>query len=182
VSSTATPEESKLAATSGAPLANRLKRLIATLIDMLLVPAFTLLLVLITGTTEDAEDYISLSGLGLNILGLAVLGYLILNGYSLFRYGQTLGKRLLGIAITVPDQLGDGGWTNEPASLWRLICVRALFFPLLFLAPMLAVTQPLTVPWLIALFPVIDQLFIFSHHRRTLHDYAAGTVVTKRIK
>ncbi len=38
-------------------LAGRGRRLVATLIDMLLVPALTVLLVMITGVMEDAEDY-----------------------------------------------------------------------------------------------------------------------------
>lgn len=149
---------------------------------MLLVPALTLFLVLVTGATEDAEDYRSLSVLSLSILGLAVLSYLLLNGYTLFRQGQTLGKKLLGICITVPEQSDDGNWSTQPAALWRLICIRALFFPLLFLIPLLAVAPILTLPWLIALFPLIDQLFIFTRSRRTLHDYAARTAVTQRNK
>ena len=149
---------------------------------MLLVPAVTLLLVLVTGATEDAEDYSNLPGLGLSILGLAVLSYLLLNGYGLLRNGQTLGKKLLGIAITRHEQLGCGNWTTQVPPLWRLICIRALFFPLLFLAPMLAVTSILTLPWLIAALPVIDQLCIFTPNRRTLHDRVTETVVTRRSK
>ena len=160
------------------PLAHPVRRLFATLIDMLLVPVVTLLLVLVTGATEDAEDYANLSGLSLSILGLAVLGYLLLNGYGLFRHGQTLGKKLLGICITVATPSNDGRLSTQPAALWRLIGIRALFFPLLFLIPLLAVTPVFSLPWLIALFPVIDQLLIFTRSRRTLHDYAAKTAVT----
>lgn len=180
MSSAATPAKSDDHSNGGVKLASRLRRLTATLIDMLLVPAVTLLLVLVTGATEDAEDYASFSGLSLSILGLAVLSYLLLNGYTLFRSGQTLGKKLLGIAITVPKQLSNGSWHIEPAALWRLILIRALFFPLLFLIPGLAVTPFFTLPWLIAMLPVIDQVLIFSRNRRTLHDYLAGTAVTKR--
>jgi len=163
-------------------LAHPVRRLLATSIDMLLVPAFTLLLVLVTGATEDAEDYASPSGLSLSILGTAVLAYLLLNGYGLLRHGQTLGKKLLGICITVPAKSNEGHWSAQPAAVWRLICIRALFFPLLFLIPLLAMAPVFTISWLIALLSVIDQLFIFSRSRRTLHDYAAKTVVTKLIK
>lgn len=152
-------------------LAARWRRLFATGIDMLLVPALTLLLVMITGVVEDAEDY---GGQGwelqmfLNVFGLAVIAYLLLNGFTLWRRGQTLGKLLLGIAVvraSASDQ-----WTLEPAPLWKLICIRALFFPLLFL---------IVLPWL-ALLPAIDQLCIFGKRRRCLHDLASGTAVVRR--
>ena len=41
---------------SGA-LAGRFRRLVATLIDAILVPSLTLVLVMIAGVVEDAEDY-----------------------------------------------------------------------------------------------------------------------------
>lgn len=156
---------------NGLALAGRFRRLIATGIDMLLVPALTLLLVMIAGVVENAEAY---GGEGwelqmfLKVFGLAVVAYLLLNGLTLWRRGQTLGKLLLGIAIA-PANANDH-WTNEPAPLWKLIFIRALFFPLLFVV---------IVPWL-ALLPVIDQLFIFGKRRRCLHDLAAGTVVVRR--
>ncbi len=160
---------------NGLALAGRFRRLIATGIDMLLVPALTLLLILITGVIENAEAY---GGDGwevqmfLKIFGLAVLAYLLLNGFTLWRRGQTLGKLLLGIAIVPaigPNKANDH-WTAEPAPLWKLICIRALFFPLLFIVAM---------PWL-AVLPVLDQIFIFGKRRRCLHDLASGTVVVRR--
>ena len=152
-------------------LAGRFRRLVATLIDMVLVPALTLLLVMITGVVENAEAY---GGEGwelqmfLQVFGLAVLAYLLLNGFTLWRRGQTLGKLLLGIAIVPAAAKGDA--PTQPAALWRLICIRALFFPLLFLLPL---------PWL-TLIPAIDQLCIFGKRRRCLHDLASGTQVVRR--
>lgn len=156
---------------NGLVLAGRFRRLIATGIDMLLVPTLTLLLVMITGVVENAEAY---GGEGwevqmfLKVFALAVVAYLLLNGVTLWRRGQTLGKLLLGIAI-VPTNANDH-WTTAPAPFWKLICIRALFFPLLFVV---------VVPWL-TLLPLIDQLFIFGKRRRCLHDLAAGTVVVRR--
>lgn len=156
---------------NGLALAGRFRRLIATGIDMLLVPTLTLLLVMISGVVENAEAY---GGEGwelqmfVKVFGLAVVAYLLLNGITLWRRGQTLGKLFLGIAI-VPANTNDH-WTTEPAPFWKLICIRALFFPLLFVV---------IAPWL-ALLPVIDQLFIFGKRRRCIHDLAAGTVVVRR--
>jgi uncharacterized RDD family membrane protein YckC len=142
-------------------LAGRLRRLAATVVDAVLVPSLTLVLVMIAGVVEDAEDYTD-NWWMLWVLLLAVLSYLILNGYLLWRRGQTLGKRLTGIAIVSAGR-------PDPAPLWKLICVRALFFPLLFLV---------VVPSL-ALIPIVDQLFIFGKRRRCLHDLVSGTEVVR---
>lgn len=159
-----------------APLAGRFRRLCATLIDALLVPSLTILLVMITGVVEDAEDYAN-SWWILWVFLLAVLSYLLLNGYGLWRNGQTLGKRMLGIRIvrarhSAESSASENGAAEDSvadvlAPLWKLICIRALFFPLLFCV---------IVPWL-GLLPLLDQLAIFGKQRRCLHDWAAGTRV-----
>jgi uncharacterized RDD family membrane protein YckC len=154
--------------TDGLVLAARSRRLVATVIDAVLVPSLTLLLVLITGVVEDAEDFVDYGWIA-RVLLLAVLSYLLLNGYGLWRSGQTLGKHVMGVAIVPAVEVAEGRYGNAPAPLWRLICVRALFFPMLFLS---------VVPWIAAL-PIIDQLLIFGRHRRCLHDFISGTVVVR---
>jgi uncharacterized RDD family membrane protein YckC len=142
-------------------LAGRGRRLVATLIDMLLVPALSVLLIMITGVVEHAEDFRSAMWV-LHVFLLAVLSYLILNGYWLFTRGQTVGKRLMKIAIVATA-------SGERAAFWKLICIRALFFPLLFVVIVPALC------WL----PIGDQLFVFAKSRRCLHDFAAGTSVVR---
>lgn len=149
-------------------LAGRFRRLAATLVDAILVPSLTLLLVMIAGVVEDAEDYTDNWWI-LWVFLLAVASYLILNGYPLWQRGQTLGKMLLGIAILPADASYSGQGSYTPAALWKLICVRALFFPLLFVV---------VVPWLM-LVPIIDQLIIFGKRRRCLHDLVAQTIVVR---
>ena len=153
---------------TGPVAAGRLRRLVATLIDAVLVPALTLVLVMITDVVEDAEDYAD-SWWMVWVLLLAVASYLVLNGYGLLRRGQTLGKRLLGIAIVKAPATADGDLDPTPAPFWKLIMIRALFFPALFLV---------IVPWITVL-PLVDQLLIFGKRRRCLHDLAAGTVVVR---
>lgn len=145
-------------------LAGRGRRLAATLLDAVLVPTLTLLLVLMTGVVEDAEDFRDSAWI-VHVLLLAVLAYLLLNGYGLWRHGQTLGKRCLGIAIVD----ARASRPDLPAPLWRLVLIRALFFPVLFLLP---------VPWL-AWLPLLDQGLIFGRERRCLHDRLAGTRVVR---
>ena len=142
-------------------LAGRGRRLVATLIDMLLVPALTVLLVMITGVMEHAEAYRNSLWM-LNVFVLAVVSYLILNGYWLFTRGQTVGKRVMKVAMVATS-------TGERAAFWKLVCVRALFFPLLFV-----VISPV-----LALLPIVDQGFVFRKNRRCVHDLAAGTSVVR---
>lgn len=150
-------------------LASRRRRLFATLIDAILVPCLTLLLVMMTGVLEDAEDYVDFWWI-LWVLVLAVVSYLLLNGYGLWRSGQTLGKMALGIAIVRNEPSAEGLFGSRPAPLWKLVCIRALFFPLLYVA---------LVPWL-ALLPIVDQGLVFRKNRRCVHDLVCGTVVVRR--
>lgn len=149
-------------------LAGRLRRLAATLVDAILVPSLTMILVMISGVTEDAEDYVDNWWI-LWVFLLAVASYLLLNGYGLWRCGQTLGKMLMGIAMVSAAAGNDGSYSRTPVPLWKLILVRALFFPLLFVV---------IVPSL-AILPLVDQLMIFGKRRRCLHDFAAGSVVVR---
>ncbi len=160
-------------------LASRTRRLVATLIDMVLVPTLSVALVLVTGATEDAEDYLSLAGLALSIVGLSIVAYLLLNGISLWRHGQTLGKRLLKIALAQPNKMDTGSGNTKVPALWRLVCLRALFFPILFFIPFLVLAPPFTAFWIISAIACVDQLFIFTKNRRTLHDLLSGTIVVK---
>ena len=153
---------------TGLYLAGRFRRLVATLIDAILVPVLTIVLVMIAGVVEDAEDYAD-NWWALWVFLLAIASYLILNGYTLWRQGQTLGKKLMGIAIVPAGGQEDGQYGQAPAPLWKLICLRALFFPALFM-----VILP---PFLIL--PLIDQLLIFGKRRRCLHDLVSGTAVVR---
>lgn len=141
-------------------LAGRGRRLLATLVDALLVPALSLFLVVALGVVEHAEDFADSTWM-LHVLLLAVLSYLLLNGWLLLRSGQTLGKRLFGIALVSAD--------DKPLNGWRLIFGRGVFFGLMFLI----VYPPLT------LFPLLDHLLIFGKGRRCFHDRVAGTIVVR---
>ena len=150
-------------------LAPRWQRLLATLVDAVLVPALTLILVMLTNVAEDAEDYVDSMWM-LHVLLLAVLSYLLLNGYTLWRRGQTLGKCLFGIMVIPAAVLTDPDAKIDPAPLWILVLVRAWFFAFLFVG---------VIPYF-AWLPLLDQLFILRKNRRCLHDLISGTVVITR--
>ena len=142
-------------------LAGRGRRLAATLVDAVLVPSLTIILVMLTDVVEDAEDFAD-NWWMLDVLLLAIASYLLLNGRLLLKRGQTIGKWLLGIAITQSN-------TDKPASFWNLVLLRAWFFPLLFLA----LIPPLT------LLPLADLLMIFTKQRRCGHDWLCRTQVVR---
>ena len=142
-------------------LASRKRRFCAWGIDAILVPGLTIFLVMVAGVLEDAEDYTT-NWWMVWVLLLAITSYLLLNGYLLWQSGQTVGKRILGIAIRSQD--------GERPAFWKLILIRAWFFPLSFLLPAFPVT----------LVVLLDLLPIFSSARRCGHDWLSGTVVVKQ--
>jgi uncharacterized RDD family membrane protein YckC len=143
-------------------LAGRGRRLVASLLDVVLVPVFAIFIMLASGVLEHAADWSTSAKPVLRMIALGVVSYLILNGWLLWKRGQTVGKAIMGIAI-VSTKSGD----RSP--FWRL-SIRALFFPTLYL-----VVWPLA-----AAVPLIDQLLIFTKRRRCLHDILCGTSVIKR--
>lgn len=145
------------------PLAGRGRRFAATLLDVVLVPVVAILLMLVTGVLEHAQDWTESAMPYARMLGLAVASYVLLNLWLLWTRGQTVGKAALGIAIVDAK-------TGAPVPIWRLF-FRGLFFPTLYLIVL--------VPF-IALIPVIDQALIFRKDRRCVHDWACGTAVVVR--
>ena len=144
-------------------LAGRVRRFFAGLIDFIAVPLVSILVMLVTGILEHAEAYSSFFQTGMRATIVAVLGYLVTNGWLLYRRGQTLGKAIMGIMIVDVD-------SGEKASFRKLILARMWFLATLYL---------LLVPWLL-LIPLIDHVFIFSKQRRCLHDLICGTSVVTR--
>ncbi|MFT5133573.1 MAG: putative RDD family membrane protein YckC [Gammaproteobacteria bacterium] len=140
------------------------RRFLSTLIDMVIVPSFAFIIMWVTGVLEHAEDFAGYRPV-ITALLLGVVSYLILNGWLLWQRGQTIGKALMGISIVLAVDSG-----NVP--IWRLICIRALFFPLLYLA---------VIPWFV-LIPILDHVLILGKNQRCLHDYISGTKVSYRNK
>lgn len=132
--------------TGEAPAA-RWRRFVATLVDVVVVFVTAFALMLVTGAYEHAEDYVGLRPVVTAVL-LGAGAYLLPNAWMLHRRGQTIGKRLAGVAI-VSASRGD-----VPA-LWVLLGRGLLFLAL----------------------SLVDILFIFRADRRCLHDLICGTRV-----
>ncbi len=87
--------------------------------------------------------------------------YLLINGYLLNKYGQTIGKRLIGIYIADVR-------TGEKASMQTIIFKRVLPISLIIAIPVFGLV-----------ISIIDVLLIFRKDKRCGHDFIAGTQIRK---
>jgi uncharacterized RDD family membrane protein YckC len=141
-------------------LAGRGTRLVAAIVDGLLVAGAVLLLGWLTAYNvfEPREDA-PLAAFGMS-LALAFGSYLLLNGWLLHSRGQTIAKALFRIKVVRSD--------GSKASLLRLAGLRYFVMSLLTLVPVLG--------WIFAL---VDCLMIFRDSRKCLHDNIADTIVVR---
>lgn len=140
-------------------LASRGKRLKAAIIDSIISLIIVLPVMYFTGGFEGTTRGHGQPLMYTVALGLfGVLIFIIIHGRFLVQYGQTVGKRLVGIKITDLDG-------NLP-TIKRHIFPRYAFTTILPYIPILG-----------GFLPMVDVLFIFGKNRRCVHDYVANTIV-----
>jgi uncharacterized RDD family membrane protein YckC len=139
-------------------LASRGKRLGASLIDGLISSAIIWPLIYFTVGFESIST--GLENYGFTILWGAIgfVIFLILHGRYLTLYGQTIGKKVVGIKITDLE--------GSVPSFTKQILLRYGFTSLIG-----------QVPFIGGLICLVDILFIFGAERRCLHDRVAKTMV-----
>jgi uncharacterized RDD family membrane protein YckC len=155
----------------GMPLASRVSRLAAAIIDTLLilgamVPGIICLLVAnvsLKGAQLRPTD-LTLAIVALALLALLPLPLALFQIVLITRDGQTIGKRLLGIRMVKSDEEWVPGFVDG----WLL---RSFVFNVIALVP------SFFLPGSGGIFALIDVLFIFRDDRRCLHDLVAGTKV-----
>lgn len=139
-------------------LAGRGTRLLAILVDALLA-GFAFGAIALLTPLNVFNPRVGSSGLLMNgVLGFII--FLVIHGYLLATRGQTMGKALLKIRIVRSD--------GSPASFGRIVGLR--YLPTTIIAP---------IPFVGALYSLIDGLLIFRQSRRCLHDNIADTIVVK---
>jgi uncharacterized RDD family membrane protein YckC len=138
---------------------SRLARLGAVFIDtlVLMVPVM-IIAVAVPAMSEQGQGFSTGATALLGVFGLAVAAFVVYQIVMLHRYGQTLGKKLVGVRIVRQD--------GSRASLGRLLGLR-------YIVPGVIGAIPLLGP----LFSLIDPLFIFGEEKRCLHDLLADTIV-----
>jgi uncharacterized RDD family membrane protein YckC len=136
------------------PLARRLSRLAASIIDGLMYLALGCLSMLFWWP-PDFE-----SGAFMGLVYLLCAPLLVVQLYFLWRDGQSLGKKAMRIRIVRTD--------GSRSSLSRIFLLRMA-------VPSLLSMIPLAGP----IFGLADSLLIFGAPRRCIHDYMADTVVVE---
>ena len=117
-----------------------------------------MIVMLVSGVIENAEAW-ALGFPWVRVFFLGVVGYLLVNGFLLWRNGQTLGKWLAKIKIVDHE-------SGQVPAFWKLIVLRAPFFPLLH-ATFIGYGYLL----------LIDLLVGLRSDRRCVHDWVSGTRV-----
>ena len=82
--------------------------------------------------------------------------------YLLVKSGQTIGKKILKIRIS---QFHN---PNEPVSFFKIIILRFVINDLVYIIPIIGL-----------IYLALDHGLALFKPRRCIHDYLAGTVVTK---
>jgi uncharacterized RDD family membrane protein YckC len=100
------------------------------------------------------------SGISFYVGALIVLALLVIMTVLVYRNGQTIGKKLVGIKVARTD--------GSRASLARIFWLRYLLNSVF-----------MWVPFLGGIYFLIDSCMIFGEQRRCCHDYIADTIVIR---
>ncbi len=140
-------------------LASRWKRLWASMLDSLIMLSVILPAMYFTGGFDGMSKGVQPSfEYSLMITTLGIVAFIIININLLVNYGQTVGKKILGIKIV--DLEG-----NLPSLKKHLLKRYAVYF------------LPDQVPVVGQFFSMINILFIFGKEKRCIHDLVAETKV-----
>jgi uncharacterized RDD family membrane protein YckC len=145
------------------PDATRLSRLFAQILDgiILMFVSTPLMFIFNFGADLDVELWLESGVIPVDqVLSFTAVGifiYLLVNGYHLWYFGQTLGKKMMKIAIVDRN--------DKVPAFAKIIGLRYVPFQLVGAIPGLA------------LISIVDILMIFRSDRRCLHDMLAGTRV-----
>jgi len=152
--------QANLETAQGVILASRGSRLAASIIDAVVMMLIQFPILYAYGYFDGMWEGVEPTLQQEVVAGIIGMGsFLLLNGFLLQKYGQTLGKRLLGISIR--DAQG------RICPFLPMFCKRILIWSLL-----------LYLPYLLGFVVVlIDCLLIFRGDRKCLHDLVAGTQV-----
>lgn len=144
-------------------LADRLARLGAVLLDSVMVGAIGIIAAIAIPAIvprDGGEPNPVALGLVLTLTIGGIIALLVVNLIWLHRYGQTIGKRIVGVKVLRSD--------GSRCSLPRIVFARWLPVTVLSMIPLLGYVVSL-----------VDPLMIFREDRRCLHDLFADTIVVK---
>lgn len=135
------------------------KRFQAMVIDVVIMMCCLFPYASSVGLMEVAEKQGAIPPeLALKIVVFQLIMFFVLHGFLLHQYGQTIGKRIMGIAIVTLD--------NQKPALLTLIVQRYLSQWLMGMVPVIGI-----------LLRLADVLAVFRADKRCIHDHLAKTKV-----
>jgi len=144
---------------AGGPPGERVKRLVATILDVLILSA--------TAGLAFGMGFFTGAGLhwgvgllsGFSLMSIVWLGMLVGQCYLLAARGQTIGKIVMGLRIVRFEDGGNPGFV-------KAVLLRTFLWALITAVPVVGTLAGL-----------VGILFIFRDDQRCLHDHLAGTRV-----
>ncbi len=141
------------------PIANKMNRFLAALIDGVLLMCVVIPMMFFMGSFDSVmkgQDPTFVQNLMIGFSALVV--FFVLNTNLLKKHGQTIGKKLLGIKIVDLDG-------NLPTFSKHLVKRYGMYFGLGY------------IPVVGQILSLINILFVFGKDARCGHDHLAGTKV-----
>ena len=153
--------------------ATRGSRFLAVLVDMspaLVIGILAAVMVpgLFAGKFDPAGSGMVAFGMLMLVLGLLSIGWLVWTIVLLYKYGQTVGKKVLGIRVVRMD--------GSRVSFPRFFFIRWLGMAVLG-GILGGICGALHIRYVGNTIGLVDALFIFGAAHRCLHDYLADTQV-----
>jgi uncharacterized RDD family membrane protein YckC len=151
--------------------ATRASRLGAKLLDGLIfgipfIPSYWVAFRVMSQTRPPSFNYFAFwaamasAGIFFYLAVLIDLVLIVVTAVLVYRYAQTIGKRLVGIKIARTD--------GSRATFARIFWLRYLLNTVISVVPFFG-----------SLYTLVDILMIFGQQRRCCHDYIADTIVIR---
>ena len=129
------------------------------MIDSIIMMVLIFPYIFLTGGLDQALSGQQMTkGQEVTLFSIGWIIYLILNGYLLYKKGQTIGK------VIVKTRIVD--FEDKVPNFGRLLIFRYFILGIVAHIPILG-----------NIFVLVNVLFIFGKERRCIHDYMAGTLV-----
>lgn len=142
-------------------LASRSARLGAALLDgAIFIAAMVLVAIVVPFLARSGADRTATVGVIGIVMAVSMLAWVVVTLVFVFRYQQTIGKRICRIKVVRSD--------GSPCNPWRIVLLRGVVTGFLDNIPLVG-----------PLFGLIDPLLIFREDRRCIHDFIADTIVVR---